>query len=81
MGGQRHAPAALAPGKSQYLLYRRLGDPQGWSGRVRKNLPPRAFDPIASRYTDQSVQAHQHECIQKLVLCAVVFLYKSLMVT
>jgi len=31
MGGQRHAPAALPPGKTRYALYRRLGGPQGRS--------------------------------------------------
>ena len=29
--GQRHAPAALPPGKTRYPLYRRLGRPQGQS--------------------------------------------------
>jgi hypothetical protein len=38
--GQRHAPAALPPGKTQYPLYRRLGGPQSRSGRVRKISPP-----------------------------------------
>ena len=28
VGGQRHAPAALTPGKTRYPLYRRLGWPQ-----------------------------------------------------
>jgi hypothetical protein len=36
--GQCHAPAALLPGRSQYPLYRRLGGPQGRSGRVRKRI-------------------------------------------
>jgi hypothetical protein len=40
MGGQGHAPAALTPGKTRYPLYRRLGGPQGRSGRVRKIWPP-----------------------------------------
>jgi len=40
VGGKRHAPAALPPGKTRYPMYRRLGDPQGRSGRVRKILPP-----------------------------------------
>jgi len=40
VGGQRHAPASLPPGKTRYPLYRRLGGPQGRSGRVRKILPP-----------------------------------------
>ena len=57
LGGQRHAPAALLPGKTRYPLYRRLGRPQGRSGQVRKISPPPGFDPrtvqpVASRYTD-----------------------------
>ena len=40
VGGQRHAPAALPPGKTRYPLYRRLDGPQGRSGRVRKISPP-----------------------------------------
>ena len=39
LGGQRDAPAVIAPGKSQYPLYRWLGGPQSWSGRVRKLSP------------------------------------------
>ena len=31
VGGQRHAPAALPPGKTRYPLYRRLGGPV-WTG-------------------------------------------------
>ena len=38
-GGQHHAPAALPPRKTRYPLYRRLGGPQGRSGRVRKISP------------------------------------------
>ena len=46
VGGQCHAPAALPPGKETcYPLYRRLGGPQGWSGRVRKISPTPGFDP------------------------------------
>ena len=40
VGGQRHAVAALPPGKTRYPLYRRLGGPQGRSGQVQKILPP-----------------------------------------
>jgi hypothetical protein len=32
VGGQRHATAALPPGKIQYALSRRLGGPQGRFG-------------------------------------------------
>jgi hypothetical protein len=63
VGGQRHAPAALPPGKTRYPLYRRLGGPQGQSGRVQKTSPPSGFDsrtvqPVASRYTDWAIPAH-----------------------
>jgi hypothetical protein len=59
VGGQRHAPAALPPGKTQYPMYRRLGGPQGLSGRVQKISPPPGFDhrpvqPVATRYTGPS---------------------------
>ena len=57
VGGQLHAPANLPLGNTRYPLYRRLGGPQGRSGRVRKISPPPGFDPrtvqpVASRYTD-----------------------------
>jgi len=57
--GGRQAPAALTPRKTRYPLYRRLGGPQGRSGRVQKISPSPAFDPrtiqpVASRYTDYS---------------------------
>ena len=62
MGGQRHVPAVLPPGKTRYPLYRKLGGPQGRSGRVRKISPPSGFDPgtvqpVASRYTDWAIPA------------------------
>jgi hypothetical protein len=36
VGGQCHALAASPPGETWYPLYRRLGVPQGQSGRVQK---------------------------------------------
>jgi hypothetical protein len=42
-------PGRFTPGKTRYPLYRRLGGPEGWSGRVRKTLPPPGFDPRTSR--------------------------------
>ena len=46
----------LPPGKIRYTLYRRLGGPQGRSGRA-ENLAPPGFDartvqPVVSRYID-----------------------------
>jgi hypothetical protein len=62
MGGQRHVPAALLPGKTRYPLYGRLGGPRAWSGRERKISPALAFDartdqPTASRYTNRAIPA------------------------
>jgi len=58
-----HAPAALPLGKTWYPLYRMLGGPQGWSGRVWEISPPLGFDPwtiqpIASRFIDCAIPAH-----------------------
>jgi hypothetical protein len=55
VGGQRHTLAATL-----YSLCRRLGGPQGRSGRVQKILPPPGFNPrtvqpVANRYTDWDV--------------------------
>jgi hypothetical protein len=59
VGGQRHDPAALP----RRPLYRKLGGPQGRSGRVRKILPLPGFDPrtvqtVASLYTAWGIRAH-----------------------
>jgi hypothetical protein len=65
VGGQRHDPAALPPGKiPDNLLYRRLGGPYGRSGWVQKISPspgfdPRTVQPVASRYTDYAVPDHK----------------------
>jgi hypothetical protein len=54
-------PGRFTPGKETwYPLYRRLGGPQGRSGRVQKLSPPPGFDPwtvqpVASRYTDYAI--------------------------
>ena len=75
VGGQRHDPAALRPGKTRYPLYRRLDGPQGRSGRVRKISPlpgfgPRTVQPVVSRYTDWALAAHV--VCHDLLLCVVI---------
>ena len=57
LGGHRHAPTALPPGKTRYPLYKRLGELQSQSGQVSKISPSSGFDPrtlqsVANRYTD-----------------------------
>ena len=64
VGGQCHAPAALPPGMTRYLLYGRLGGPQSHSGWVRKVSPPPpgfnpwTMQPIVSSYTNYDLLAH-----------------------
>ena len=53
--GQRHAPAALPPGKTRYPLYRRLGglrSGQVWKISPASGFDPRTVQPVASRYND-----------------------------
>jgi len=46
----------LPPGKTRYPLYRRLGGPQGRSGRTENLVPAgirsRTVQPVVIRYTD-----------------------------
>ena len=46
----------LPPGKNRYPFYRRLGGPQGRSGRAENLVPTgirsRTVQPVVSRYTD-----------------------------
>ena len=48
LGGQRHAPVSVPPGKTRYPLYRRLDGPQSRSGQVREISPLPGFDPARS---------------------------------
>ena len=57
--GEWSAPrpaCTLPPGKTQYPFYRRLGGPQGRSGRAENLVPTgirsRTVQPVVSRYTD-----------------------------
>jgi hypothetical protein len=60
VGGQRHAPTPLPPGKTRYPLDRRLGGPQGRSEQVWKISPPPGFD----HRTVQLVASH-YECLNQ----------------
>ena len=60
-GGQRHAPAALYPGKDPVRIVQEDCGPQGRSGQVRKISPPPRFDPrtlqpVDSGYTDYATR-------------------------
>jgi hypothetical protein len=73
VSGQLHGPAVLPPGNAQYPLYRRLGGPQGRSGRLWKISPPPGYDPltvqpVASRYTDYAIPDHKLDLVLGLIL-------------
>ena len=50
----------LSPGKTRYPLYRRLGGPQGRSGRAENLVPTgigsRTVQPVINRYTDWATE-------------------------
>ena len=57
-------PSCFTPEKeTRYPLCRRLGGPQGRSGRVRKMSPPPGFDP----WTVQPVASHRCE-VRRLIM-------------
>jgi hypothetical protein len=62
VGGQHHAPAALPPGNIPYPLYRRLGGPQGRSGRVWKISPPPGFFLHVLYIHSHLYKGHYHSC-------------------
>ena len=53
---------SLPSGKTRYWLYRRLGGPQGRSGRA-ENLAPPGFDPqpVVSRCTDWATRSTPYQ--------------------
>ena len=62
----------LAPGNTRYPFYRRLGGPQGRSGRAENLVPNgiryRTVQPVVSRYTDWATRPpssnnHTVKCI------------------
>jgi hypothetical protein len=79
VGGQLHATAALPPGKeTRDPLYRRLGGPQGRSGRLRKISPPTGTRSpglparIESLYKLRlcvCIYIHIHVCVLYCIVC------------
>jgi len=61
---------SLTLGKTRYPLNRRLGGPQGWSGRAENLVPTviwsRTVQPVVSRYTDwatRSIYIYIYVCV------------------
>jgi len=69
VGDQRRAPAVSSPGReNRYPLYTRLEEPQGRSEREQKisrspGFDPRIVRPVASRYTDWAISAHNRRTV------------------
>ena len=59
VGGQRHAPPDLPPGKTLYPLDRRMGGPQGRSGQIRKICERQQYQTIIFCFVFQVVIAVQ----------------------
>jgi len=65
----------LPPGKTRHPFYRRLGGPQGRSGRAENFVPTgirsRTIQPVVSRYTDWATRPTKVKCtlVQALRLC------------
>jgi len=64
MGGQRHAPAALPPGKTRYPLYRRLGGRQIRSGQVPKHHVPTGIRSLDRPARSESLRAGRYPGLQ-----------------
>ena len=57
---------ALPPGRTRYPFYRRLGGPQGRSGRAENLVPIRIRSrtvQYTKKYADKSVHTHTHTYI------------------
>jgi hypothetical protein len=69
--GQRHAPAALYPGKDTVPIVQEAGWAPGpvWAGAEKSRLPPefdpRTVQPVASRYTDWATLPTNNHCASK----------------
>jgi hypothetical protein len=75
VGGQRHVPSALPPGKTQYPLHRRLVGPQGLSGRVRKISPPPGFDPRTAQPVVRSLKASPLPARSVMYVCVHMYIF------
>ena len=68
MGVQRHAPSALPPGKKPGTHCTEgwvgLRTDVDWCGKTSPTLrfDPRTVQPVASRYTDRAIAAHEKVC-------------------
>jgi hypothetical protein len=66
-----HPYRCLFGKETRYPLHRRLGGPQGRSGRVRKISPSPGFDPwtiqlVASRYTDRPIPVRDQYVLKRI---------------
>jgi hypothetical protein len=73
VGGQRHDPAALSPGKKPGIQCTGgwVGSRAEWTGAENPAPPPppgfdrRTVQPVSSSYTDDDTPAHKLLCVRK----------------
>ena len=65
---QLHVLVTLPRGKIRYHNYRRLGEPQGRSRRLRKIMPQPRFQPRTVSHTDHEETAEpEHKLMQNFI--------------
>ena len=72
VGCQHHAQATLPPGKTRYLLYRRLGGRSAGQDGCGKSRPPPGFDPRTTSSRRESLSRPTpllEETIHKIAQC------------
>jgi len=69
-GSASRTGRSLLSGKTRYPLYRRLGEPQGRSGQVRKISPPPGFDPRTDQPVAQSLYrlSYRSSCKEPVII-------------
>jgi len=80
--GQRHAPAALPPGKTRYPFVQEAGWAPGPVWTCAENLAPtgmgsQTVQPAASRYTDGAIPARHIHTVQHFMTNASTFISAS----
>ena len=86
VGGRRYAPAALPSGKNRYLLYRRMGGPQGpeilASTGIRSPDRPASSESLYRlRYSDPYIYIYIYICYLEQIILQVYNVYSHILIT
>ena len=70
-GWSTSRPGRCTPG-TRYPLYRMLGGPQGWSGRVQKTSPPNGFRSLDRPTRSESLYRLSYPGLEKLCVTNII---------